>query len=138
MEIEQGAGKIAKCLRLMLRDVPGHLASVATAIAKQNASVGDIHLIRVGRTHNTREIVVYVDSDQQFENVVDAIANLEGIIVEDVIDLVHQVHEGGKIATKSQVRIETITDVRQIYTPGVAVICKDIERCPELAYKYTS
>jgi malate dehydrogenase (oxaloacetate-decarboxylating) len=36
------------------------------------------------------------------------------------------------------VRIETITDVRQIYTPGVAVICKDIERSPELAYKYTS
>ena len=138
MEIEQGAGKIAKCLRLMLNDKPGHLASVATAIAKQNASVGDIHLVRVGRTHNTREIVVYVDSDQQFEDVVDAIANLEGIIVEDIIDLVHQVHEGGKIATKSLVRIETITDVRQIYTPGVAVICKDIERSPELAYKYTS
>ncbi len=138
MEIEQGAGKIAKCLRLMLSDKPGHLASVANAIAQQNASVGDIHLVRVGRTYNTREIVVYVDSDQQFEDVVDAIASLEGIIVEDVIDLVHQVHEGGKIATKSQVRIETITDVRQIYTPGVAVICKDIERSPELAYKYTS
>ena len=138
MEIEQGAGKIAKCLRLMLSDKPGHLASVANAIAQQNASVGDIHLVRVGRKYNTREIVVYVDSDQQFEDVVDAIASLEGIIVEDVIDLVHQVHEGGKIATKSQVRIETITDVRQIYTPGVAVICKDIERSPELAYKYTS
>jgi malate dehydrogenase (oxaloacetate-decarboxylating) len=138
MEIEQGAGKIAKCLRLMLNDKPGHLASVATAIANQNASVGDIHLVRVGRTYNTREIVVYVDSDQQFDDVVDAITSLEGVIVEDVIDLVHKVHEGGKIATKSLVRIETITDVRQIYTPGVAVICKDIQRCPELAYKYTS
>ncbi|MBW2690448.1 MAG: NAD-dependent malic enzyme [Deltaproteobacteria bacterium] len=138
MEIEKGAGKIAKCLRLMLNDKPGHLASVTTAIAEKNASVGDIHLVRFGRTYNTREIVIYVDSDQQFEDLVDAISNLEGIIVEDVIDLVHQVHEGGKIATKSQVRIETITDVRQIYTPGVAVICKDIERSPELAYKYTT
>jgi malate dehydrogenase (oxaloacetate-decarboxylating) len=138
MEIEQGAGKIAKCLKLMLSDKPGHLASVMAAIASNNASVGDIHLLRVGRTHNTREIVVYVDSDHQFEEVVEAIANLEGIIVEDEIDLVHQVHEGGKIATKSQVRIETITDVRQIYTPGVAAICKDIERHPEHAHKYTS
>jgi len=138
MEIERGAGKIAKCLRLMLKDKPGHLASVATAIAEKNASIGDIHLIRVGRTHNTREIIVYVDSDQQFEDLVEAIAGLEGIIVEDVIDLVHQVHEGGKIATKSRVRIETITDVRQIYTPGVAAICKDIQRLPELAYQYTS
>jgi malate dehydrogenase (oxaloacetate-decarboxylating) len=138
MEIEQGAGKIAKCLRLMLNDKPGHLASVTTAIAEMKASVGDIHLVRFGRTYNTREIVVYVDSDQQFEDLVDAIANLEGIIVEDVIDLIHQVHEGGKIATKSQVKIETITDIRQIYTPGVAVICKDIERSPELAYQYTA
>ncbi len=138
MEAERGAGKIAKCLRLMLNDKPGHLASVTAAIAKQSASVGDIHLVRVGRTHNTREIVVYVDSDQQFEDVIDAIASLEGIIVEDVIDLVHQVHEGGKISTRSRVRIETITDVRQIYTPGVAAICKDIQRSPELAYKYTA
>ncbi len=138
MEIERGAGKIAKCLKLMLNHKPGHLAKVTAVIAEQNASVGDIHLVRVGRTHNTREIVVYVDTDQQFEDVVDAIANLDGIIVEDVIDLVHQLHEGGKIATKSKVRIETITDVRQIYTPGVAAICKDIEKSPELAYQYTS
>lgn len=138
MEIERGAGKIAKCLKLMLNHKPGHLAKVTAVIAEQNASVGDIHLVRVGRTHNTREIVVYVDTDQQFEDVVDAIAKLEGIIVEDVIDLVHQLHEGGKIATKSKVRIETITDVRQIYTPGVAAICKDIEKSPELAYQYTS
>lgn len=138
MEIEQGAGKIAKCLLLMLCDKPGHLASVTAKIAEMNVSVGDIHLVRVGRTHNTREIVVYVDSDQQFEDLVDAIADLEGIIVEDVIDLIHKVHEGGKISTKSRVRIETITDVRQIYTPGVAAVCKDIERSPELAYKYTS
>ncbi|MGW8311734.1 MAG: malic enzyme-like NAD(P)-binding protein [Desulfuromonadales bacterium] len=122
----------------MLYDKPGHLASVTTAIAQKNASIGDIHLVRVGRTHNTREIVVYVDTDQQFEELVDAISNLEGIVVEDVIDLVHKIHEGGKIATRSRVRIETITDVRQIYTPGVATICKDIERVPELAYKYTS
>lgn len=138
MEIERGAGKIAKCLRLMLCDQPGHLASVTAAIAQQKASIGDIHLVRVGRTHNTRDIVVYVDTDQQFEEVVDAIASLEGIILEDVIDLVQQVHEGGKIATRSRVKIETITDVRQIYTPGVAAICKEIERTPELAYRYTS
>ncbi|MEJ2197299.1 MAG: hypothetical protein P8X54_01845, partial [Desulfuromonadales bacterium] len=138
MEIERGAGKIAKCLKLMLNNKPGHLAKVTAAIAQLNASIGDIHLVRFGRTHNTREIVVYVDSDQQFEDVVDVIASLEGIVVEDVIDLVHQLHEGGKIATKSKVRIETITDVRQIYTPGVAAICTDIEKNPELAYKYTS
>jgi len=138
MEIDRGTGTIAKCLRLMLYDKPGNLAIVATEIARHHVRIGDIRLVRSGRTHNTRDIVIYVSSDEQLEEVIDALTNLEGIIVEDVIDLVQQVHEGGKIATKSRVEINSISDVRKIYTPGVAAICKDIQQHPELAYKYTA
>jgi malate dehydrogenase (oxaloacetate-decarboxylating) len=138
MEIDRGTGNIAKCLRLMLYDKPGNLAMVATEIAKMNIRIGDIHLVRAGRTHNTRDIVIYVESDEQLEDVVDALTHLEGVIVEDVIDLVQQVHLGGKIATKSRVEINSISDVRKIYTPGVAAICKEIQKHPELAYKYTA
>ncbi len=138
MEIDRGTGNIAKCLRLMLYDKPGNLARVATEIASKNARIGDIRLVRAGRTHNTRDIVIYVASDEQLEEVVDALTHLEGIIVEDVIDLVQQVHQGGKIATKSRVEINSISDVRKIYTPGVAAICKDIQKRPELAYQYTA
>ncbi len=138
MEIDRGTGNIAKCLRLKLYDKPGNLARVATEIASKNARIGDIRLVRAGRTHNTRDIVIYVASDEQLEEVVDALTHLEGIIVEDVIDLVQQVHQGGKIATKSRVEINSISDVRKIYTPGVAAICKDIQKRPELAYKYTA
>lgn len=138
MEIERGVGKIAKCLRVMLYHKPGHLAKVTSVIAEMKASIGDIRLVRVGRTHNTREIVVFVASEDQLEELVDALSNLNGIIVEDVIDLVHQAHEGGKIATKSRVSIKTIADVRKIYTPGVAAVCKDIEAKRDLAFKYTA
>ncbi len=138
MEIDSGIGDIAKCLRLMLYDKPGNLAIVATEIAKKNARIGDIRLVRAGRTHNTRDIVIYVASDEQLEEVVDSLTHLDGVIVEDVIDLVQQVHEGGKIATKSRVEINTISDVRKIYTPGVAAICMEIKQRPELAYQYTS
>ncbi len=138
MEIDRGTGNIAKCLRLMLYDKPGNLARVATEIASKNARIGDIRLVRAGRTHNTRDIVIYVASDEQLEEVVDALTHLEGIIVEDVIDLVQQAHQGGKIATKSRVEINSISDVRKIYTPGVAAICKDIQKRPELAYQYTA
>lgn len=138
MEIERGAGKIAKCLRVMIYDKPGHLAQVTAVIAENNASIGDIRLVRMGRTHNTREIVIYVSTEQQLEDAVDSLSNLEGVIVEDVIDLVHQMHEGGKIVTKSRLPIKTISDVRKIYTPGVASVCRDIERKPELAFKYTA
>lgn len=138
MEIDRGTGNIAKCLRLMLYDKPGNFALVATEIARKNGRIGDIRLVRAGRTHNTRDIVIYVASDEQLEEVVDALAHLDGIVVEDVFDLVQQVHEGGKIATKSRVEINTISDVRKIYTPGVAAICRDIHKRPELAYQYTA
>jgi len=138
MEIEKGQGNIAKRLRMMLLDKPGYLAKVATVIADKQARIGDIQLVRAGRTHNTRDIVIYVTSDEQLEEVVDALTHLEGIVVEDVVDLVQQVHEGGKIATRSRVEINSITDVRKIYTPGVAAICKEIQARPELAWQYTA
>ncbi|MDX2481613.1 MAG: malic enzyme-like NAD(P)-binding protein [Desulfuromusa sp.] len=138
MRIEHGIGNIAKCLRLMLYDKPGHLASVATEIARHNGRLGDIRLVSAGRTHNTRDLVVYVSSEEQLEDVIDGLTKLEGIIVEKVTDLVQDIHKGGKIATKSRVEINTISDVRKIYTPGVAAICTEIQQRPELAYQYTA
>ncbi|SHI95393.1 malate dehydrogenase (oxaloacetate-decarboxylating) [Malonomonas rubra DSM 5091] len=138
MRSEHSTGDIAKCLRLMLYDKPGHLARVATEIGNQNVRIGDIRLIRSGRTHSTRELVIFVSCEDQLEDVIDALTLLEGVIVEDVFDLVQAIHKGGKIATKSRVDINTISDVRKIYTPGVAAICKDIEQRPELAYQYTA
>ncbi|MEJ2700562.1 MAG: malic enzyme-like NAD(P)-binding protein, partial [Desulfuromonadales bacterium] len=102
------------------------------------SSIGDIRLVRMGRTHNLREMTVYVDSEEQMEGILDNLAKVEGIIVEEVIDLVHQLHEGGKIAMKSRLPIQSIGDIRKIYTPGVASICRDIQKKPELAYRYTA
>ena len=72
------------------------------------------------------------------EEILDNLSKVEGIIVEDVIDLVHQLHEGGKIAMKGKLPLNSISDIRKIYTPGVAAICRDIRKRPELAYKYTA
>jgi len=138
MRSEHSTGNIAKCLRLMLIDKPGYLADVATEIARHNVRIGDIRLVRAGRTHNTRDLVIFVSSEEQLEDVIDGLTLLEGIVVEDVTDLVQEIHKGGKIATRSRVEINTISDVRKIYTPGVAAICKDIEQRPELAYQFTA
>ncbi|BCA78720.1 malic enzyme-like NAD(P)-binding protein [Desulfuromonas sp. AOP6] len=138
MEIEKGAGKIAKTLRVLIQDKPGYLGKLTSAIGMAGSNIGDIRLVRMGRTHNTREMTIYVDSEEQLETILDDIAKVEGIIVEEVIDLVHQLHEGGKIAMKSRLPINTIGDIRKLYTPGVASICRDIQKKPELAYRYTA
>ena len=138
MEIEKGAGKIAKTLRVMILDKPGFLGKLTSAIGMSGSNIGDIRLIRMGRTHNLREMTIYVDSEEQMEGILDNLAKVEGVIVEDVIDLVHQFHEGGKIAMKSKRPLDSIGVVRKIYTPGVATICSDIQKKPELAYRFTS
>jgi malate dehydrogenase (oxaloacetate-decarboxylating) len=47
-------------------------------------------------------------------------------------------HEGGKVRLESRVQIESIEQLRQVYTPGVAQVCKLVEREPERAFEYTS
>lgn len=138
MEIEKGAGKLAKTLRVLIVDKPGYLGKLTTAIGMAGSNIGDIRMVRIGLTHNTRELTIYVDSDEHLEQILDNLAKVDGIIVEEVIDLVHQLHEGGKIAMKGTLPINSIGDIRKIYTPGVAQICRDIHKKPELAWKYTA
>jgi len=138
MEIEKGAGKIAKTLRLLIPDKPGYLGRVTTAIGMGGSNIGDIRIVRIGITHNTRELTIYVDSEDHLAQVLQDIVAIDGVVIEEVIDLVHQLHEGGKIAMKGTRKIKTINDVRKLYTPGVAAVCRDIQKSPELARKYTA
>lgn len=44
----------------------------------------------------------------------------------------------GKLEIKSKVKVENQQDLSLAYTPGVAYVCKEIERDKSLAYEYTS
>lgn len=44
----------------------------------------------------------------------------------------------GKMETLPKCRIKDISDFALWYTPGVAAVCKDIQKNPSLAYEYTS
>jgi malate dehydrogenase (oxaloacetate-decarboxylating) len=44
---------------------------------------------------------------------------------------------GGVIETSVRVALETLADLRRIYTPGVAVACRHIAESPKRAYEYT-
>lgn len=137
MNIEKGADKVVKTLRVQVTDQPGYLGRLTTAIGNERGNIGDIRLISSGRTHNLREITVYVENDGHLERIVTAVASVEGVVLEEVVDMVEKVHIGGKIAMKSRAPITSLSDVRKIYTPGVASICRKIQRQPELAARYT-
>ncbi len=138
MQIEKNADKLVKTLMVLIKDAPGYLGKLCTAIGQEGGSVGEIETVSLGLTHNTRSISIYVDDDMHLRNILRAVTQLEGIIVIEVIDEVLRRHLGGKISVKGRYPLESIADLRKVYTPGVASVCRLIEADPEKAYEYTS
>ena len=137
MQIEKGIDKEVKKIRVMILDKPGYMGKVATAIGKAGGSMGDILLVGVGLEYNTRDITVFVDSENHLEEVLEEVGKVEGAIISDIIDPVLELHQGGKIRVKAKMDIEGISTIRKIYTPGVAKVCKVIHANPERAHDYT-
>ncbi len=138
MQMEKGIDKSVMTLRVMILDKPGYFGKVATAIGHAGASLGDIKLVRFGNEYNTRDVTVFADDEAQFRRVQEEIGKLDGVIVSEVIDPVLELHQGGKIGVRSRVKVDGISVVRKIYTPGVAKVCKVIEADPGMAHRYTA
>jgi malate dehydrogenase (oxaloacetate-decarboxylating) len=54
------------------------------------------------------------------------------------LDDILKLHVGGKTRMTSRLRLETVEQLRQVYTPGVAQVSKLIEAEPEKVFDYTS
>lgn len=117
---------------------PGNLGKVTMAIGQLNGDIGDIQTIKVGTVSTIREIALQCNDKEHLAEIVEAIENLkQGIIVQAVTDDVLQMHEGGKIHMKATHEIRSLADLRRVYTPGVASVCKRIQEEPEQANYFT-
>ncbi len=132
------ADKIVKTLRVKIKDVPGKFGELATAIGKEGGLLGDIIKVRLDSHYVIRDVTVYVESDKHLDKILSHIKRTDGIELVEITDEVLKLHKGGKIATKSKVPLDTISDLRKIYTPGVASVCHAILKNPEERYRYTS
>ena len=123
--------------RLRLRHRPGQLAAVATAVAAEGAMLGDLVTVRSGERHTLRDVTVETESAEQTERVRAALSRVDGCEVLLADDAVFTMHRGGKIRTASRVPLTSVTDLRKIYTPGVARVSRAIEANPMDAWSYT-
>jgi malate dehydrogenase (oxaloacetate-decarboxylating) len=137
-EAEKYAHKIVKKLRIRLPDLPSAFGRVAMELGNQGAMLGDIRKVHVTSHYITRDIIIFFDHEKQISDSVFAIEKLKGYRVLSIDDVVMEIHEGGKIAMTPRVKMETLSDLRMIYTPGVAQACNYILENPEAARKYTS
>ncbi|KAB2336193.1 NAD-dependent malic enzyme [Cytobacillus depressus] len=130
---------IIRTFMIEIPSTPGNLGKVATVIGLAGGDIGEIETIQVGPNYTTRNITVQVEHEEQLSDLLEAIHKLEGRFrIHTVSDEVLRSHEGGKIHMKSKRPIESLADLRRVYTPGVADVCRVIEAEPEKARIYTS
>lgn len=117
---------------------PGNLGKVTTTIGQLTGDIGDIQTIKVSTLSTIREIALICNNEEHLNEIVTAIDELHGgIKVHAVTDDVLQAHEGGKIHMKASFEIRSLADLRRVYTPGVASVCKTIEEDQEQAKYFT-
>ncbi len=117
---------------------PAALSSLVAVAADVGAHVGDLRVVEAGPGPNiVRDVTLYFGSGAQLEVLVARLGGTAGVTLVDVLHDALEVRRGGVIETKLRVPLETIADLRRVYTPGVAVACKHIQESPKRAYDYT-
>jgi len=130
---------VIRTLMVKTPSIPGNLGKVATAIGAVGGDIGDVETVKIGPTWTMRNITVHCDDERQLAAVLEAIRQLGGgIELHTISDEVLRAHEGGKIQMKSRWDVRSLADLRRLYTPGVASVCKVIQEDPAKARIYTS
>ena len=117
--------------------VPGQLAKLCARIAEAGGLIGDIVTVTIGRDRSIREVSIEVRDHGQAKRVAGMLSQLEGVRVISYWDRALHAHEGGKLAIEVIAKVETLQDMRDVYTPGVARVCSAIAEDPALANRFT-
>lgn len=137
MLYERSPDNLIKNLRAYITDKPGYLGKLLTTIGMHGGNIGDLRLVKRAGKSNLREVEIYVRDHEHMQDILHAVGELDGIQIDNVSDAVLDLHRGGKIEMRGTVPVENAGDIRRIYTPGVASVCRAIQKDPELMYDYT-
>jgi malate dehydrogenase (oxaloacetate-decarboxylating) len=124
-------------VRLEIRNQPGMLGKITSAIGKAGGDIGAIDVVGIGKTTITRDLTFKASDERHGEQVVERLRSIEGVKVVNVSDRTFLMHLGGKIEIKAKASVKTRDDLSMAYTPGVARVCMAIHHDPEKAYTLT-
>ncbi len=124
-------------IRIEAKNTVGTLGKVTSAIGEAGGDIGALDLISVSRNTVVRDITVSVSNLKHREKIVKTIQSLPFIKLVNVSDRTFLVHLGGKIEIKGKVPLKTRADLSQVYTPGVARVCRAIHENPSDAFHLT-
>lgn len=113
-------------LRCKILDRPGMLGQLISAIGQTQAHVGSIHTVGIESQSKIRDIQVFCCDRAHLDRLLAVLANISAVEVLQVKDDVLEIHHRGAINIVSRVPITNLTDLRMLYTPGVASVCQRI------------
>jgi malate dehydrogenase (oxaloacetate-decarboxylating) len=128
---------IAFGLVAALDDQADALAKVIATISAGDGRVGEVKLAQTQAGKLVYQFQVLVKADDDMAKIRSAVASLAGVEVQTVLDLAMEAHRGGSCEMRSRMPICSNTDMRVVYTPGVARVCKAIEADPAKARDFT-
>jgi malate dehydrogenase (oxaloacetate-decarboxylating) len=132
------ADRVLRTLRVRNEHRPGVLGRLATAIGAAGANLGDIRTVWVGPDHIARDLDVLIDDLAALEHVLEAVRGTPDVELLDVIDDVHELHIDGKLEIRATHPVQSIHDLRRVYTPGVAEVVQTIAANPDESYVFTT
>ena len=134
----QANEKFMRTIRVRNEQHPGTLGRLLLAIGNAGGDIGEVRLIRESHYSTIRDLTVYTDDEAQMEKVLQAIDDFPETHIMAVRDEVLELHQKGKIAIRSRIKIDSLYTMRLVYTPGVAEVCLKIAKDPSLARQYTA
>ena len=120
--------------RMRVRAAGDALQAAQAAIGEAGACVGDVADV----ADDTHDVDVFALDDDQAHAAAQAVEALPACDVLQMVDLAMETHRGGSCEVRARTPIQSNTDLRIVYTPGVARVCKAIEADPALAREYTN
>ncbi len=124
-------------VRVQLRNRPGILGLLATAVGAAGGSMVGIEIVATDGATVTRDVVVFCPSEGHMDEVVEATRGVDGVQVLEVEDRTFGLHERGKVSIEGRSPLADRDDLAMAYTPGVARVCAAIAATPTLVHRYT-
>jgi len=124
-------------MRVRLRNVPGVLGSLASAIGSVGGNISVVEGFEAKGESIERSVCVNCRDEAHQQRIVQAVSDVEGVDLIDWFDRTFRMHEGGKIETEALASVGDADDLSMAYTPGVARVCMSIHEDVSRSFEYT-
>ena len=113
------------------------ISRLTTAVEQTGGIVTALDVSASGHDRIQIDVTCAASDTDHAQRIVDALRELDGVLVHKVSDRTFLMHLGGTIEMASKHPIRNRDDLSMVYTPGVARVCEAIAANPEDARRLT-